>query len=323
LQVLIIASALATFAGSGVGAVADQAPASAATPSSNKHPEQLQEVTVTAHRLDQHTLDHVIIPRFVRSHGAPNPISHQVGRWALPWTICPKTTGLEPAYADFVSRRIIAVAKLVGAPTAANAQCKASVEIIFTPDPQAQLNYFATTWRAILGNPTGTWKDLVTFNHQIRAWYEAETKTAQGWGRDYDDPLMDPNLQATSLTGNPLPYNVEEMGRGSRISSGITAGFANVLVIVDSNQARAHSVNSIADYIAVLVLSRTALDGCNELPSIIDLFSPDCGGRPAPETITSADIAFLKALYSANLENNLNLEQRSVHDRMLHEVLGR
>jgi hypothetical protein len=34
----------------------------------------LQEVTVTAHRqIDDRKLDRVIIPRFVASHGAPNP----------------------------------------------------------------------------------------------------------------------------------------------------------------------------------------------------------------------------------------------------------
>ena len=319
LKVLIAAAVLA---GVRVGAAAEPAPPfSAASPSRNSEP--LEEVTVTAHRLDQRKLDHVIIPRFVQSHGSPNPVTHQVGRWTRPWSICLKTTGLNPAYADFVSHRVIVVATRVGAPVAVNQRCAPTVEIIFAPDPQAQLNYIAAKWPAILGNSMGTRTDLVTFNHPIRAWYETETKTVQGWGRDYDDPLMDPNLQATARDGRPLPINNLEPGDGGRFTSGITSGFANVLIIVDSTHVAAQSLTSIADYIAMLVLSRTALDGCSELPSIVDLLSADCGERAAPQAITAADFAYLKSLYSADLTKNLAVERNDLHDRMLQEVLGR
>jgi len=38
--------------------------------------------------------------------------------------------------------------------------------------------------------------------------------------------------------------------------------------------------------------------------------------------MTSADGAYLKALYSANLELNLNFEQGEIHDRMLPILAG-
>src|SRR5580658_10426226 len=106
--------------------------AAAQPPDSQSSPEQaLQEVTVTAHKLiDERTLYRIIIPRFVKSHGAPNPSSRQVGRWTSPFVICPRTVGLKPAAADYVSHRILTVAATVGAPTAVYGHCKLSVEII-------------------------------------------------------------------------------------------------------------------------------------------------------------------------------------------------
>jgi hypothetical protein len=269
----------------------------------------LQEVTVTAHKqINERTLDRVIIPRFVQSHGVPNPRSHQVGRWTRPGVICPSTVGLKPAAAAYLSRRIISVAASVGAPTTMDGHCKPTVEIIFTANPQEQVSYFGKTYRTLLGYDGGSLKDLVTFSHQIRAWYTTATHTyGGGWSVDSDQPLGD----------------VEAPGSASRLGVGMVSGFVNVLVIVDTKQISGHSLRSIADYIAMLVLTRTSVDGCSELPSIIDLLSADCTGRPTPDSMTPADIAYLKALYSADLEKNLNLEQGDMHYRMSREVLGR
>jgi hypothetical protein len=271
--------------------------------------EPLQEVTVTARKqIDERTLQRVIIPRFVRSHGIPSPRSRQIGRWIRPASVCPSTTGLTPASADYVSRRIITVAMSVGAPTADYGHCKPTVEIIFTPNPQEQVNYFGKTYRALLGYDGGSLRELLTFSHKIRAWYSTATLTERGWSLDSDQLL------------------VNSEGRGglhSRLSGGMTSGFVNVLVIADARQISGHSLGSIADLIAMLVLTRTSLDGCSDLPSIVDLQSADCSGRVPPDSMTAADIAYLKALYAADLERNLNIEQGDMHSRMSREMLGR
>ena len=41
-----------------------------------------------------------------------------------------------------------------------------------------------------------------------------------------------------------------------------------------------------------------SLDGCNALPSIIDLFSAACADHPEPTGLTETDTAYLKALYT-------------------------
>jgi hypothetical protein len=67
-------------------------------------------------------------------------------------------------------------------------------------------------------------------------------------------------------------------------------------------------------------LRPVSLDGCNLLPSIIDILSADCGNRAKPQGITEADTAYLKALYSSNLETHVNLEQGEMRDQMLKSI---
>jgi hypothetical protein len=284
-------------------------------------PVPLQEVTVTAQKLtDERRLDQVIIPRFVKSHGAPSPYSHQVGRWTAYLPICPSTTGLKPAFNDYVSHRVLAVATRVGAPTAKNQHCKFTVEIIFTANPQEQVSYFGKSYRDLLGYDGGSLQELLTFNHAIRAWYTTGTQSTSGasWTLDSDKPPV-----ATNFGRFDAPINKPQLDSASRFSVGMVSSFGNVLVIADSRKITQLSLSSIADYVAMLVLTRTSVDGCNELPSIIDLLSADCGGRTPPDAITPADIAYLKALYSADLEKSLIHEEGDIHDRMSGELLGK
>ena len=304
-----------------IGAFADTAAADPqAEQSKSKQP--LQEVTVTAQKqIDKRTLDRVIIPRFVKSHGKPNSFSGQVTRWTRPDIICPSTIGLRPAAADFVSHRITTLAASVGAPVAQHAHCLPNVEIIFTANPQEQVSYFAKNYRELLGWDAGPMRDRLTFSHQIRAWYSTATySSGAGWTVDSDKPAItvDPNPMKPSFK-----ENFQDAGSGGRITKTMRSGFTNVLVIADAKQVSEHSLSAIADYISMLVLTRTSVDGCSELQSIVDLFSADCAGRAPPDSITTADSAYLKALYTADLENNLNLEQNDLHDRMSREVLGR
>jgi hypothetical protein len=306
----VLAGAMMAFAGT---AAADPQGAQ-----SNSQ-EALQEVMVTAQKqIDKHTLDRVIIPRFVKSHGKPNSFSGQVTRWTRPDIICPSTIGLQPAAADFVSKRITTLAASVGAPTAQHGHCKPNVEVIFTANPQEQVIYFANHYRELLGYDAGSLRDRVTFSHQIRAWYSTATYTSgAGWTLDSDKPPI-------QIGNSPaVRINVQDADSGSRFTKTMRSGFTNVLVIADIRQVSEHPLRSIADYIAMLVLTRTSLDGCSELSSIVDLLSADCAGRAPPDSITPADSAYLKALYTADLEMNLNLEQNDLHDRMAREVLGR
>lgn len=73
-----------------------------------------------------------IASNFAAAHAKIN----QVARWYKP--VCPNVENLPPGYADFVERRIRAIAKSVGAPT--KEPCKPNIEIMFTARPQVVMD---------------------------------------------------------------------------------------------------------------------------------------------------------------------------------------
>jgi hypothetical protein len=292
----------------------------------------LAEVQVTAPRLmDRRTLDHVIVPLFVESHGEPSVTINQIGRWRE--GICPTTTGLLPDYNAFVSRKVLSVAKSVGAPAAERVEkCRINLEIAFTPAPQQLLDHIAKSYPRLLGLRPGR-----SFTRVVQAWYLTGTRSMIGGQRPVAG-LNGPNIDAAAATAlSPIINGVQadsEFGAGlgglgpsgiagSHLGKDLSSEFLHVLVIVDAKSVAEYPLGAVSDYIAMLALTRMAsLDTCSALPSIIDLFSAGCRARVAPDALTEADAAFLKALYASKLDQNLNIERGDLHDRMLTGLTG-
>jgi hypothetical protein len=185
-------------------------------------------------------------------------------------------------------------------------------------------------------------KPSKTFDHPIQAWYVTATRsyvapTTPLNGTTYDHgiaaaPANNAPLFVQGFTQSPLPpkngrQNDTPQGQdllrgqaGSLLGAGLTSEFVNVMILVDSKQVSKYSLTGIADYIGMLALTRASIDACSELPSVIDLLSKDCQGRATPTSLTSADTAYLKALYSANLGFNLNIELGEVRERMAQQI---
>jgi hypothetical protein len=292
----------------------------------------LQEVTVTATRALGHKALAHAVSAFVQSHSAPGARINQIGRWDD--NVCPLVTGLRPAFNDFVARKVLDVARGVGAPVqSVGKQCSVNVEIVFTPDPQALLDHIAKSYRILLGfYPASQVKQTTTFSHPIQAWYETGTQSF-----DYQLPIEGGRMgvyspAALSEYGNPFNLGAQVDSAvtaagwqpagvaTSRLGNGLRSTFLHVLIIADSHQVARYSLQSIADYAAMLSLTRMAqLENCAPLPSITDLLAGGCT-TPVSDALTSADRAYLKALYAADLEQNLNLERGDVHERMMRQI---
>ena len=66
----------------------------------------------------------------------------------------------------------------------------------------------------------------------------------------------------------------------------------------------------------MLALSQPqTLDGCNAMPSIFDLMSSSCA-RERPKALTESDMAYLKALYAADITTSGALGQENVANGM-------
>jgi hypothetical protein len=218
------------------------------------------------------------------------PIRWRGGR---PETVCPLTIGLGQAYNDFVSARIRAVAAQVGAPVQTDARCEPNVAVIFTSNPRLPMETIvkrAVRWPGV-GFPRPIEEELqISGRHAIQGWYMI---AGGGWSILNRDASQLGGLELRALWPRVIPTSISNIDGNS--------GILAVALVVDTSKLAGSSIGSIADYLAMAALTIVqSPDHCDPLPSILDLLSSTCGARVPPESLTAADVAFLKALYHLN-----------------------
>ena len=147
----------------------------------------------------------------------------------------------------------------------------------------------------------------------IQGWYVTSSR-----GADWEQAI-DQAEDVLPLQTGILNKGTHPSGRaGSRLGSGISSSITNVIIVVDLAKVIAHEIGPISDYLAMLALTQAfAPEQCGTLPSILDLTFPNCGNREMPTSMTAGDLAFLRGLYKANLEDTLSLERSGIHNQML------
>ena len=278
------------------------------------------------------------IHQVVQSHAKPSTLIGQIGRWRE--KVCPFVTGLQGAAAEVVSHQIENVARSVGAPTVTSGKrCSANIEVVFTGEPQALLDHIAATkYRSLLGYyRKSELKQVTTFNHPVQAWYMTGTRSidaappiagltsgqsgAERGGDDISSIIVTGLKVDSAATDGSLGFGASGNPE-SYFTKGLRSEFMHVLIIVDSEAVAKYSLQSISNYIALLALTRIgSQDACSGLSSILTLFDAGCGQPPTE--LTSADTAYLKALYGADLEKKLTLEQADINEQMLQGILSK
>jgi hypothetical protein len=294
----------------------------AADSTSTVRPESLPSVTVIAPPLpDPTTVRGDSVSRFVASHGKPQALTGLQTRWDV--GICPRTQGLLPELNSFVTERIQALASHVGVESQSNTDCAShrsrgefalnpNIMVIFTHQPQKLLDDIASHRVELLGfhYPNETRK-LKVVDRPIQAWYVTATSSGgtpqAAIGREWIDDIFS---------------TVPPGSLGSRLSSGQQSLFVFVLIVADVDKIQGYKVGSLADYIAVLALSRLrSLENCGRLASIIDLLSPTCPASQKPEAITAGDVAYLKALYRLKGGLTPELQRSGIEIEMTRQLL--
>jgi hypothetical protein len=260
-----------------------------------------ETVVVTGHRPPAQTLDKIIW-NYVYAHGKESPKLHQLTRWVAP--VCPEVRNLPPGYDAFISKRIKAIAASVGAPT--KEPCKLNVEIIFTAQPQTIMDRVAESEPILLGYHFVHDKQAAAkVTAPIQAWYV--TATSNGMETYIDDPY----------------HGTPGGGAGSRLGEGLQSVFSHILILADTDKIAGYPVGPVADYIAMLALSKAeAPDDCAELPSILDLMSPDCPDSQKPKSLTVGDEAYLEGLYAMDPKKFGNLQRSNVAEHMKQSFQG-
>jgi hypothetical protein len=274
----------------------------------------VESVTVSGTRERQ------VIDTFVKSLAAPAPLSGKITRWED--GVCPITVGLRPSATKFVSDRLRAVARDVGAPLGRTG-CTPNIEIVFTTDPQGLMSTVRKVRPQLLGFAyTSEQMDkLARVTRPIQAWYTTQTRDLRG------NVTMDvarhsgPGVEIpggfTLADANEVAVTGEKLGDGTR------SDFYHVIVAADPTKLTDHPVGVIADYIALVVLSHVVLpDVCQPLPSIANLGVASC--TEVPDGLSANDLAFLRGLYGKmNPGRVASTQQGQIASQMETETAGR
>ena len=242
------------------------------------------------------------VAQFLHDAGRPGPFGW-ISRWVRP--VCPVTSGLTAAMNDFISSRIREVAARVGAPTAGDCSKDPDILVLFTTEPDKLMADVRKHHEGLLGyHYVGQTKSLAAFEPPMKSWYVTSTRIP---GSDF---VM---LDRAYAPGPPG-------GTGSRIPAPLQSRFVLALVVIDARLVEGQAIGSVADRIAMLVLSKPASrTGCSALPSVMDFLNPQCPGS-AVEELTRYDEAYLKALYTYQGDEMRSLERHSMGKAMVSQT---
>jgi hypothetical protein len=301
--------------GSGATARTPEAKSAQTSPNVTANPPEIPNVTVMAPRPPtDEELAGDSLSQFVAHHATVHYFNTGVTGGHARWlgakrSICPLTKGLNPEQDDYITARIRALAAYVGAPVQPDPQCDYNVTILFTNNPEAEMDE-VFKWATVYfrNRYSGGMRDLIKFrsDHAIQGWY------LLGGGLNGD-------LALAHLDVLPIwPQITQNSGlevNGSSIGA--------VILVVDTTKVVGYSIGAIADYLAMLSFSvAQSPDHCDPLPSILDLMSSSCGTGEMPTAITAGDLAFLKALYYKNTGLGGSLTRSQIQDNMVRQFKG-
>jgi hypothetical protein len=310
-----ILAAMAALLAAGAASANQSDPAPAAKDGTAK---DLSGVTVTGPA----KLDALVNPasQFVRSH-LPTSRNEQYARFRDP--VCVRVLGLPPEFDAFVAKRVVDLAKAVKAPLDPSPVCTPNVNVIFSPKPQQQLSDIAKRRDILFGYYFRTdAKKIATFDRPIQSWYL--TRSVGTDGQDILELNGGPACVSSHGPGAP-PCDIKAppvKGRaGSRLGNDMSSELVHSLILADANRVSGEKIGAVADYIAVLALSRwQGLERCNGIPTILNLLADDCDRDSAPEAATEADLGLLTGLYAVSPRDAGPLQRASIAGRLQAEL---
>jgi hypothetical protein len=298
-------------------------PAASAQPRPDSPPSApLESVTVIATRPSESVID-----SFIFSRAAPARVTGKLARWKK--GICPQTLGLAPRFAKYVTDRIREVATAVGAPLDGDASCAPNIEVVFTTVPQELLDNVRKSQPVFLGyhDNGGQADELAKVTHPMQSWYTTATDDMRG-RPEVDSGAsggMTVSIQPIEIGGGiqqpqgvitlNLPHASAQTITGSRLGDGLSTELFNVLIVAEPARLMRYEIGTLADYAAMLALAKpSALDTCEELPSISNLLAKDCAA--ATDHLTDGDLAYLRSLYKMGTADTLAMQRDTIRFQM-------
>jgi hypothetical protein len=255
----------------------------------------------------------------------------KIARWNQ--GVCPRTTGLSPKFALYVSWRIRDIAELVGAPLDAAKDCKPNIHVMFIDQPQALLDGVRQKSPAYLGyyDNEAQADALAKVTRPVQSWYVTQTRDLRGalhfdshsirGGRMVEVPVC-VFPPCDSFQTIKLPEAEVYAVTGTRLGDGLSSVFYHALVVAEPAKLRDIQTGTLADYIAMLALAEIDKPQvCEPLPSILNLLVPDCPQKPT--ALTAGDAAFLHGLYKITPTTTVHGQRNEVAYQMKQSLKGK
>lgn len=223
-------------------------------------------------------------------------------RWTDP--ICLRVYGLSDRQTAIVEARIREVAVMVRAPLA-RGKCTPNAVVSFTADGAQATSVIARRDSSRLREVPGALRiRYVADAMPARWWYTTGIGGSDGMAASSAGPPGvffdgDSSSSASSLSGEGgtiVTY------RSSLVSTQVARSIKNATVIVDAKQTGAASIETLADFAALVLLAEVKPGASSSSISVLAAF----GGNDPPKGLTGWDMAFLKALYRIPLDRSAN-----------------
>ena len=254
------------------------------------------------------------IGNFVDNHSAISRLG-KIARWED--GVCPNVTGLPANFAKFIAKRIRDAATTAGAPVNADESCKPNIDIVFTTKPQGLLDSIRAKDPVLLGyyDNTSQADEMAKVTRTIQAWHATQTVDARGHA------LVDSRNNAS---GGAAQSSNAQNSFGNRLGDGLHSSYYHAIIVADPSKLGDYEIGTLADHIAMLVLAQPAADdACADLPSILDMTSPQCHKDAPAKMMTAADAGYLRGLYQADPGASLRTQKDGIVFRIKEGLAGR
>jgi hypothetical protein len=282
--------------------------------------ETLQEVTVTAHRIELEKR----VSKFVNQIAATENGAEGLARWGAP-PACPLVSGLPQRDGEFILERLSEIGRSVGVPLG-DEHCRPNLYILVTSQPEDLLRGMEKRNRRYtfgvdassyppVETPANLVDEFIKTPRPVRVWHNSTESDASGTPLSYcQSQMVLPQCTETSIV-NPAACDPSRYYRcgtaiagGSHLVLNSTWTLSRVFVIVDQTRLKGVTAGQLADYIAMSSFAKLKADArLEDGTTILTLFNgtPDA----APTGMTDWDQTFLKSLYATEQKSKLQRSQ--------------
>lgn len=259
--------------------------------------------------------------QYARAGLPPNPSFGQFARWQGP--ICASVRGIpDPAVAAIVQTRIRAVVVDVGL-AMGKPGCKPNLTVAFTDDARGLVGLVRSKKRSALPrfDPV-MFAQLDSRSLPVRWWHLLAPAGPGGGAATVDAGALASASSNAMPLGNVLPAGPDAIGtnswNGSLVDTNLAIWAKAGVAVVDVNLAAGVSLEALADYVALVMLAPMRLPpDAPGVPSVLALFD---GGDVRPAGLSQWDRAFLKGLYSVQMNRTAQRQRQQLINAMAKQL---